>query len=138
MAETIQEIQEGPRTTLRVESTAIVVVAGAAEDIITFIIPAGCTHMFCQIKNTHGATAFDEFNILRRAHASGEWETIANAAGDYTTPQSPLIECSASPVTLASAASVYIRMEVEGMEAVKFQASGSAGASEAAIYATIR
>ena len=94
--------------------------------------------MFVQVKNSHGATAFDAFNILRQAHTDGAWETIANAAGDYTTPQSPIIEASASPVTLAAAASVHLRIEVKGMWAIKFQASGNAGVSEAEVYATIR
>jgi len=133
-----EEIQEGPTTTLRVSETAIAVVAGAAADIIEFIIPPGSTHMGVQIKNSHGATAFDAFNILRQMHPDGAWETIADAAGDYTTPQSPIIEASASPVTLAAGASVYLRIEVKGMWAIKFQASGNGGVSEAEVYATIR
>ena len=138
MATTVsKELNEGVFSVV-VKSTAIAVVAGAAEDIISFVIPGSAELMFVQIKNSHGATAFDAFNILRRAHVDGDWETIANAAGDYTTPQSPIIEASDSPVTLASAASVYLRIEVKGMNAFKFQASGNAGASEAEIYATIR
>lgn len=112
--------------------TAITLAAGSDTTIKRIPIPPGATWLGVEIKNSHATSvAFDTFIITRRFHASGNWETIANAAGDFTSPQSPIIEASASPVTLAQNALVYLRIQVEATESVRFQASGAAAESTA-------
>jgi len=138
MAAEIEEIQYGAPTELRFKSTAIAVAAATDTTIATFEVPAGATHLFFEVKNTGGGAAFDTFIITRRAHPDGDWETIADAAGDFTTPQSPIIEASGSPVTLADGVDEFVRMEVEGMRTIRLQASGNAATTTAEVYAFIR
>ncbi len=114
---------------------AITVTAASDSIIRTIVIPRGATRLFFEVKNSHGSSvAFDQFTIKRRTHASGSFETIANASGDYTSPQIPILEVSADPTTLAQNAIVHIRMDVEATDAVRILASGNAAESTADIH----
>ncbi len=114
--------------------TAITVAAASNSVIREIDIILGASTLFFQVKNVHASVAFDEFVIQRRTLAAGAWETIANAAGDYSSPQVPILEVQGAPVTLAAAASVFIRMDVEATDAVRILASGNAAASTADLF----
>lgn len=115
--------------------TAISVTAAADSIVKTIAIPRGATRLSFEVKNSHGsAVAFDQFTVKRRFHPSGSFETIANASGDYTSPQVPILEVSADPTTLAQNAIVFIRMDVEATDAVQILASGNAAVSTADIH----
>ena len=61
------------------------------------------------------------------------WETLADSASCYNpTPKLPIREVNGAPVTLAAAAVVNIRMEVDGTEGVRILASGD-GATTATL-----
>jgi hypothetical protein len=118
--------------------TGIAIAAAASQTLKTIDIILGGTHLFFQVKNSHASVAFDEFTIQRRPQASAAWETVASIAGDYSSPQLPILEVQGAPVTLAAAASTYIRMEVEATDAVRILASGNAAATTADIHWSIQ
>lgn len=114
--------------------TAITVTAAADSVVRALKVPRGATRLYFEVKNSHGATAFDQFTVKRRMHASGNYETLASIAGDYSSPQIPILTVQGAPVTLAAAASVHIEMDVTATDTVQILASGAAGASTAEIY----
>jgi hypothetical protein len=108
------------------------IAAAANQELITLTIPRGATRFYFEVKNSHAsAVSFDEFTIQRRAHPSGNWSTTASIAGDYSSPESPLLEVDGAPVTLAQNASAFIRMDVEATDAVRILASGNAAVTTA-------
>ncbi len=114
--------------------TAITVTAATNSVIREIDIILGASRLYFEVKNVHASVAFDEFTIQRRTMGSGAWETIANAAGDYSSPQVPILEVQGAPVTLAAAATVFIRMDVEATDAVRILASGNAAESTADLF----
>ena len=116
-----------------VSATGVEVLLASNSTLATIPVAPGSTHLFIQVTNS-GANAFDAFILSRRCHVDGDWEIIANAAGDYTVPQSPILEVQGAPVTLAAAAIVYIRMEVQATDAVLVEASNGTANQTAAIY----
>lgn len=115
------------------QTTEIVVTAASNSVIKALKVPEGATWLGLQITNTHASVAFDEFKLQRRVHSLATYEEIANAAGDYSSPQSPIVEVQGAPVTLAAAAVCDIGMETHGAESINILASGNAAASEATI-----
>lgn len=103
--------------------TAIVVAAAADSIIRTLKVPIGMRELLFDVTNT-GANAFDQFEVQRRAHSSAAWVTLADTAGNFSSPDLPILEVQGAPVTLAAAAVVNIRMEVAGTEGVRIVASG--------------
>lgn len=118
--------------------TGIAIAAAADQEIKDINIILGAAHLSFEVKNSHASVAFDAFTIQRRPQGSASWETIASIAGDYSTPQLPILEVQGEPVTLAAAASVFIRMEVEATDRVRIAASGNAAATTADIHWSIQ
>jgi len=76
--------------------------------------------------------ALTAFNTDIKAHASGNWYTVASATSDYTTNiQAPIKAVEDNPVVLAKSGNTLIWMDVKGLDSVRFQAK--AGASDAVI-----
>lgn len=99
--------------------------AAADNDILIVTIPRGATRLFFEIKNVGPGPSFDAFTIQRRPHGSADWETLASVAGDYSSPQLPILEVQGAPVTLANGAAAFIRMDVEGTDAVRLAGSAA-------------
>lgn len=118
--------------------TGITVTEAVDSVIQTIDIILGADHISFEVKNSHASVAFDQFEIQRRPHASASWESIASAAGDYSSPQVPILEVQGAPVTLAAAASTFIRVEVEATDAIRILASGNAAATTADIHWSIQ
>ena len=71
-----------------------------------------------------GAAALTAFDVAGRVNSGGGWFTIATAAGDYTTPNHPVLDASGSLVTAASGSTVHwAKIDVRGLESVRVQAS---------------
>jgi len=119
-------------------TTGITVTAAADSEIADINVLLGSTHLFLEVKNSHASVAFDQFDIQRKPQGAASWETIATAAGDYSSPQIPILEVQGAPVTLAAAASTFIRMSVEATDRVRILASGSGAASTANIHWSIQ
>lgn len=117
--------------------TAIAITDAADTVVAMLTMPRDMDRMYFAVKNS-GANAFDQFEIQRRANPDADWETLASAAGDYTSPQKPILEVNvdgvaSSPVTLGAGEKAFIRMELGATESVRFLASGS-GATTAELY----
>jgi len=120
---------------LQVEPAAITVVAGAAASIKVIDVPGGMDVLHLQIKNTHASVAFDTLTIQNRATVNGTWVSNGTDAASYTTAvKYPMLGASASPVTLAAAATVSVFYDVRGIDAINILASGNAATSEATLY----
>lgn len=133
MAETPNNLIDFADEDFQTNSITLIAVTEATASVIKEILcPVGMRWLYFDVTNT-GAVAFDEFTIQRRAHDDSAWETIANAAGDYDSPQLPITEVQGAPVTLAAAATVYIRMQVNGTRGVHVLASGNGGATTATL-----
>lgn len=92
------------------------------------------TTCYITVKNSHGTVAWDAFNIAIRSTTNAAFVTQANSAIDFTSPTIPLIDASASPTALLAGASVMIRYDISGIDAIRLQASGDGAASTAEVY----
>ena len=111
-------------------------IAAAADQLLQQItIPLGATRLFFQVKNSHASSvAFDVFKVQRRPTADSAWSTIASINTDYSSFSSPFLEVQGAPVTLAQNASTFIRMDVEGTDAIRILASGAGAVTTADIH----
>ena len=79
---------------------------------------------FLYITFTVGSAALTAFDIAYRAHDSGGYAVLANAAGDFTSPAGIVIDASASPVTAAADGTVYgVLLNVKAAQSVRIRAS---------------
>jgi hypothetical protein len=120
------KIQNGTITNAAVttlEDVAIIEVRGAEVLQFSFVV---------------GSAALTAFDVAGRVGASGGWFTIATAAGDYTTPNHPVLDASGSLVTAAAGATVHwAKIDVRGLESVRLQASSGTSSSIAGHYGTV-
>jgi hypothetical protein len=115
------------------------IAAATEQELQTIIIPLGARRLFFQVKNSHATSvAFDEFKVQRRPTVSAAWSTIASINTDYSSFASPFLEVQGAPVTLAQNASTFIRMDVEGTDAVRLLASGNAAVTTADLHYRIQ
>ena len=99
--------------------------------VATIPIRDGASNLWFDFDLTADA-AFTAFNTDIKAHADGNWYTVASVASDYTTNiQSPIKAVEDSPVTLAKSGNTMIWLECKGLDSVRFQAK--AGASDATV-----
>lgn len=113
--------------------TGIPITTAANNEIIILASPVGSLEVLFQFKNL-GPNPLDQFDIQRRPHSSASWETIANVAADYSSPQLPLIEVQGAPVTLASGQDVNILMSVRATQAIRILVSAGGGSTTAELY----
>lgn len=76
---------------------------------------------------TAALTAFD---IQARAKLDGTFITVADAAGDYTTPVAPILYAD-SALTTATAAAHYFAVDVRGMHTLRIKATSGGTATVA-------
>ena len=133
MVDTLNNLRDfAPQSPATGNVTAIAVSAAADNVIRLLKVPVGASRLLFDVTNA-GSNAFDQFEVQRRSHEDAAWETLASVAGDYNpTPKLPILEVQGAPVTLAAAAVVNIRMEVDGTEGVRILASGD-GATTATL-----
>ena len=114
---------------------ALAAAAGdAASPIVRIPIPPGATRLFLEVKNSGAVNAFDDFFLQRRCHILGSWEEIAGEAGDFSSPTSPLLECTGAPVTLAALATCHMRIDVTGTESINVVGSSAVGGATTVEY----
>jgi len=79
-----------------------------------------------QVTNGSGGalTTFD-VSVRTGNAATAVWTSIAAAAGDFSTPLSPLLRTVGAPVTLANGSTAFILMLVQGIHEVKITASAA-------------
>ena len=99
--------------------------------VATIPIRDGASNLWFDFDLTADA-ALTAFNTDVRAHADGNWYTVANVASDYTTNiQAPIKAVEDDPVTLAASGNTLLWLDVKGLYSVRFQAK--AGASDAVV-----
>lgn len=96
---------------------------------------AGLEHVLVQVAVV--GQDLDVFTISAMGHPSAAAATLASAAGDYTTPNAPVIKASADLTTLAAAASGYALVDVRGWRVLIVSASsGNIAGSTVTAYVT--
>ena len=109
----------------------VTIVSDTVFTVATIPIDQGFGNLWFDFDLTADA-ALTAFNTDIRAHADGNWYTVANATSDYTTNiQAPIRAVEDNPVTLAASGNTLIWMDVKGLNSVRFQAK--AGASDAVV-----
>lgn len=77
----------------------------------------------------------DAFIVLGRAHSSGAWLTLASSGSHYTSPAGVVFGASGDLTTLAAGSTGWIALDVQGLDAVKLQASsGNVAGSTVTVY----
>lgn len=111
-------------------------VTDALVEIVTIPLPPGATQLSFEVKNAGGGgnKAFDQFDIRRGFSPFSAWETVGSVAGDFSSPAFPLLTVTGAPVTLASAATCQITIDVTGCSAVSIRAGGNAGTTTVNYY----
>ena len=73
-----------------------------------------------------GTAALSAFSVDFRVHPSGDWFAIANAAGDFTTPEGPVLGASGDLTSAAQGATVhFLNLDVQAVESVRLRAAGT-------------
>ena len=102
--------------------------------VATIPIQQGFSNLWFDFDLTADA-ALTAFNTDVKAHASGNWHTIASTAAHYApkviSDLSPVRETIGTPVTLSKSTSCLLWLDVKGLDSVRFQAK--AGASDAIV-----
>jgi len=111
----------------------------AVADAVATIWTIDCNRMSrtCRVtvKNSHATVAFAEFNTAIRTSTSAAFITHADTAAEFTTGiTEPMVDSSASPVTLAAGASVSFKYEIGDVDALRIQIGGNGAASTADLY----
>lgn len=73
-----------------------------------------------------GGANLSDFNVDYRVHADGGYFTVASDAGDYTSPDGPILGASGDLTLAAAGATVHwLRLSVKGVHDVRIQAAGT-------------
>lgn len=73
-----------------------------------------------------GTANLSAFTVALKVREDGNWFTVASAAGDYTTPEGPILGASGDLTVAASGATVHwLKLDVRGVDAVRLQAAGT-------------
>ena len=73
-----------------------------------------------------GTANLSDFDVLFKAHPSGDWVQMAGDAADYTTPNYPVLKASGDLNSAAAGATVHwLLMDIKGAFKVKVQAAGT-------------
>lgn len=135
----INEIQEFERRTVILRaSNAAVAVAQAGNTTLLELDTRMIERLFVQFAVAD--QALDAFIVQVLAHGNGAYQSIASAAGDYTSPAGLLVAVgggSANDLTITPAAgSGWFLLDVRGIARVKVLASSANVAGSAVtIYA---
>jgi len=111
---------------LTFRDTGLTGAAATTDDLKTIYLDHMTTARVA-VTETGNAVNLDAFEIEYKFHEDGEWISVAAAAGDYTTPTSPVIAASGDLASLVKDTAGWVVLDVRGVYAVKFSASGNAG-----------
>lgn len=103
----------------------IVPVAQATTDTVVDIDVASATTIGMEVKNS-GAAALDVFEIWGMFSEAGSEQKLLSLSTDYTTPVYPCLRASASPTVLSAGSSVWVILDVKGLNRMLVKASGVA------------
>jgi hypothetical protein len=119
-----------------VKSTGLAVVAASIAAIQTINV-AGVESIAVEVKNS-GANPLDAFEVVGKITPHSSEITLASLAANYTGPAYPIVRASASPVTLAAGASMWMVIDVAPFSEVQFKASSSGGDTTLDLHASVK
>lgn len=108
-----------------------------ATDVVATINTESVRTLGLEIKNT-GSNPLDVFDVYVKMTPDANLVKVSTVATDYTNAVYPITKASASPVTLASAATVWMFMDVTGVAQVVLKASSGTGATKLDIHAATK
>lgn len=109
---------------LRFQETGVpVAVAGTTE--VAVIGVQGFEQLGFVVSNWVTGGDLDAFAVQYLFHPDGDYQTVASASGDYTTPNWPVLAASDDPTTLAGGSTAMIVLDVRGVYSVKITASAN-------------
>ena len=111
--------------------TVTTTVTSSATTILVAGTGGGDTAQVMGIQVTNTGAAFTAFTIEVRCGSSAVWTEIASAAGDFSTPLSPMLRVVGAPVTLANAATCFILLLMQGIHEVRLKATCGTSTSAA-------
>lgn len=124
-------------TSLEAYSGAAVAIPQTGNTVFLTLDVRDMTYLAFQV--AVAAQDLDAFVIEGRTHQDAPYFTIANSAGDFTSPAGFMIKASASLVTLAAAGTGWVLMDVRGLTDVRLSASsGNVAGSTITAYAQAR
>ena len=66
------------------------------------------------------------FVVQYKTHADGSYFNVASAAGDYTTPNNPVVDASGDLTVAAAGSTVHwVCLNVRGIHSIKIRAAGA-------------
>ncbi len=111
-----------------------VTVPVATEPVVATIqVPVSRGFVVLEIKNT-GSYAFDLFELEVQAVEGGAWAVTNTASADFTTPITPLVWARGDPYSLAAGASSLLKIDVNGLNAVRVSASANTTATTVSVW----
>ena len=116
--------------------TITTTVTSSATTILTAGTGGGDSAQVMGIQVTNTGAAFTAFTLAVRCGSSSVWTTLASAAGDYSSPASPLLRVDGAPVTLASGSTAFLLLVMQGIHEVRIQAT-CATTTSAAVNVTM-
>lgn len=82
----------------------------------------GVTFAAIEVKNGSGSIALSEFDVQVKAHAAGEWITVAN---DFSTEDGIMLFASTDPEALAAGGAAFVLLQLGPVDAVRFRAKSA-------------
>lgn len=106
-------------------------------DTITTLAVGAYMSVGMEIKNS-GAAALDAFELWGQFSDTGATLKLAYQATDFTGPVYPVVKASGSPLTLASGATAWVVVNVEGLTTLVVKASATVSPTTLDIHATVK
>jgi hypothetical protein len=104
--------------------SAVPVQNGADTDLLT-INCRGAWFVGFEVKNLHGTTALNNFDIYAKFSESGDAIKLVDASGDYTTPNYPVVKASGNLNALAAGATGWAVIDVRGFSVLVLKAAAA-------------
>lgn len=115
------------------EEAGLTVVTGTAAEVSAIQVPPNASQMGLEIKNADDTSALDALIISYRITTGGEYNILADADANFTSPQLPItnVEISTGTAFTALPAEAYITMKIDvaGVETIQIKASTAGGAA---------
>jgi hypothetical protein len=75
------------------------------------------------------SAALSGFTVDFKVNSGGDWASIGAVAGDYTSPEGPILGASGDLTVAAADGTVhFINLDVRGVHKVRLQAAGTSSA----------
>jgi len=126
-------VQRSIETVYRHESVSLVLAGGETDAVLGTFDVCGRDVMYVDLTTT--GDTLSGFSVEYRAHENAQYQTVAEAAADYTTPIAPVVRASGD-LTIAAVGDHALILDVRGIESVRLLVD-HAGESAATVVADV-